>query len=202
MSPKPRIPGLKPRALGQQTLENLLNHFSIEQWDILLVGDGSGSFRLQPCGWGCVSLERATLERKLWYGACNAGTVNMAEMLAYLMPLTYFAANRVAANVYETSHVHIITDSAYLEKMSPGSQKRIGNANQGLLQIFRQFDQSGLELHWHWAERETVELNTIADILSKAARISLQNGDVPQVVNQKLSQQANAWYAANPNTHL
>jgi hypothetical protein len=197
-----KIPGLKAKNFGVQTLEDLLTRFKIEQWDILLVGDGSGSYKLRPCGWGCVSLERASLERKLWYGACNAGTVNIAEMLAYLAPLTYFASQRAADNVYELARVHIITDSAYLEQMCPGSQQRRGNANQGLLQVFRQFDQSGLELHWHWAERDTVELNAVADVLSKVSRISLQDSDVPQVVNQKLAQEASSWYIANPNTHL
>lgn len=202
MTNKIKLPGPKPKPIGKQTLEDLLVQFQIEQWDILLVGDGSGSYELRPCGWGCVSLERSNLERRVWYGACNAGTVNLAEMLAYLMPLTYFAAQRTAGNVYETANVHIITDSTYLEKMAPGSQQRRGQANQGLMQVFRQFDQSGLALHWHWAERESVELNVVADILSKAARLTLQGGEIPTVVSDALQQESNPWYLANANTHL
>lgn len=77
---------------ASETLEALLERLGIDNYDLLLVGDGSGSGWKLECGWGCVSIERSTLERRAWYGAMSAGTVNFAEMMAYLQPLCWYVS--------------------------------------------------------------------------------------------------------------
>jgi hypothetical protein len=43
-------------------LEDLLEEIGIDQWDFILIGDGSGSSFDHECGWGSVAIDRITLE--------------------------------------------------------------------------------------------------------------------------------------------
>src|SRR4051794_5701116 len=84
--------------LEAETLEELIGRLGIKDWDFLILGDGSGSNWNKECGWGAVSIERATLERLVWYGYANRGSVNAAEGMALLWPAMWLA-NREAERV-------------------------------------------------------------------------------------------------------
>ena len=47
----------------QEALPHMLERFKITDWDLLLIGDGSGSNWSYECGWGCVSIELSTSVR-------------------------------------------------------------------------------------------------------------------------------------------
>src|SRR5207344_186670 len=101
-----------------ETLEALLVRLGIEEdeWDFLIVGDGSGSGYDRAAGWASVSIERQTKERRVWWGAVNAGTVNFAEAMAYLQPLNWLACredDKRRNGRRKLWRVHIVTDSMY-----------------------------------------------------------------------------------------
>lgn len=160
--------------MSEQTLEDLLKLFSIEKFDILLVGDGSGSKWDKPNGWGCISLENYTFRRKVWYGASNSGSSNLAEIMAYLQPLMWFANEQLNKNSMQFKEVHIITDSSYLANKGKVDDPRYG-VDAAIWQSFSHFKSFGLNLHWHWSKRNSVELNSLADFLSKTSRKHLQD---------------------------
>lgn len=156
-----------------ESLDKLLDRFKITDWSMLLIGDGSGSFWEQPIGWGCISIDKETLLRKRWCGSMNSGTVNVAEAMAYLQPLLWFVSNVIEKRKKDgkavVHHVHVITDSQYVRN-SDNRREMLASGLGPIWRLFSQFITHGVMLHWHWAKRETVALNKLADRLSKASR--------------------------------
>lgn len=201
-----------PAHLGnnpKEPLEKLLKRLGIPQsgpkrYDLLLIGDGSGCGWKAGCGWGCVSIERLLEHEPLvWYGAINRGTVNMAEMFAYVAPLTWYSAvvekERKAGRGEFMRNVYIITDSQYLRDVG-SSNETLVQKNGPLWQIFRIFQRNGLLLHWQWRPREDVALNTYVDALSKAARVCLEKHDPQKAVEQLPGGQTRPVHEYNPWT--
>ena len=187
----------------QETLDQLLERLGIHKYDFLLVGDGSGSQWGFECGWGCVSIDGSTFERRAWHGAMNTGTVNFAEMMAYLQPLCWYV-NREMLNRKQPDypvivrHIHILTDSQYVK--NKGSHKNMTSGpNSALWQIFKQFGSYGMKIHWHWIRRDTVDLNKYADLLSKAARVNLKGKDLSAKVSTESFDPPRSVYQINPS---
>lgn len=168
-----------------ELFEVLLERLGIKNWDLLLVGDGSGSHWGKECGWGCVSVERETLHRRVWFGAMNDGTINLAEVLAYLQPLTWYTSQELAkrkqGHKIELKQVHVLTDSAY----TANSSADLKSHNAMLWQLFKQFASQGIMVQWHWVRRESVDLNLFADQLSKEARLNVKGKDLPKQAADK-----------------
>lgn len=142
-------------------LAQLLSHFQIENWDILLIGDGSGGAS-GSCGWGCLSIEKDGFKRRMWYGSMSDGTVNVAEYMAYIQPLIYFAQLKSE----KCRYVHIITDS-----------KVVAAANTSYIcgKFLANFLAWGLIVKTHWLERSTIEANRLVDTISKHARTDIKD---------------------------
>ncbi len=163
-------------ALATGSLADLLHSLNIASWDVLLVGDGSGSVWGRPCGWGCVSIERLTpqgeeLRRRIWYGAVNNGTVNVAEGIAYLLPLLW-----IHSLTLDQTHgrprftrVHVLTDSQFVEMMG-NKADTVRNKNGILWSAYNALKRVGVNITWHWVGRNEVALNQYADLLSKLSR--------------------------------
>lgn len=138
------------------------------------MGDGSGSKWGNALGWAAVLLERTSMERKVFHGAMNDGTVSMAEIIAYLAPLTWYA-QKVGdrPKIYD---VHIITDSQYVQSVGDGGKLTM-RKHKVLWTAFGMFNRLGLKLHWHWLPAEhndktrSAGLNKFVDALSRAARV-------------------------------
>lgn len=190
----------KAEEFPDENLDELLARIGIEEWDLLLVGDGSGCNWNFECGWGCTSIENATFARRAWHGAMSAGTVNLAEMLAYLQPLCWYVDREIKRRKkvsYKTvvRNVHILTDSQYV-KTTGSSKTQLSGRSAPLWQIFQQFSAQGMILHWHWVRRETVELNKFADQLSKAARLNVKDKGLDKKVEEKMDRTI---YQFNPS---
>jgi len=162
-------------------LEALLESLGVVAWDIVLIGDGSGSNWSQEIGWACVSFEKhivvGGIEKLVWYGGANRGTVNFAEIMAYLQPLTYFASredDRRKAGKSKTRayNVHIITDSQYCRDTGRTRSAMVAK-NSGLWSCLNALTRQGLVLHWHWLKRDSCQHNTHSDELSRKARLLL-----------------------------
>ena len=154
-------------------MESLLERLQIkpDEWDWLLIGDGSGSNWNTSAGWGVISVCRRTGNREAWWGGMSKGTVNLAEMLAYIQPLSWIAAERKRLKQKSFIRVHIITDSQYCQGQGDKGQAALSpKANGALWRIFDDFERRGIILTWHWLEREACELNLLADAISKQAR--------------------------------
>lgn len=165
----------------QAALSDLLTALGVQHWDFVVVGDGSGSNWNQEVGWASVSIERATMERLVWVGAANRGTVNFAEIMAYLHPLTYFSAREVDRRKRGESrarayNVHIITDSQYCRDTGR-TRSAMVSKNVGLWACLNSLARTGLVLHWHWMRRQTTGLGRYCDQLSRLARLWIAEHD-------------------------
>ena len=52
-------------------LQTVLDHLGVKEtdWDVVIIGDGSGSDWQSPCGWASVLIDKETRNRKVFYGA-------------------------------------------------------------------------------------------------------------------------------------
>lgn len=157
------------------SINELVEGLKIVAWDIILIGDGSGSGWGREVGWASVSLEKTANERLVWVGAANRGTVNFAEIMAYLHPLTYFAAKadekrKAAGGRTIAYNVHVVTDSQYCRDTGR-TRSAMTSKNTGLWACLSALGRQGLVLHWHWLRRDTNAENVFCDKLSRLARL-------------------------------
>ena len=164
---------------GQHLIE-LLKELAIvpDHRTFILAGDGSGSGWNMSCAWASVSIDWQTRERRVWYGYANPGSVNLAEGMAYVHPLSWILNQDLAAKnkgeERRTPRVHVITDSQYVRDLLNRRDKRIAGANATLGAIFNAVERHGIILQGHWKERLTVDLNRYTDALSRFVRESLK----------------------------
>ncbi len=164
----------------RKALQRLLKSEKVkdDEWDVIVVGDGSGSKWGYAAGFGSISFERRTRRMRSWFGALNDGTVNLAEIMAYMAPLQYLATQAQDAKEqgtrFKVLNVHIFTDSQYCRDM--GNRGCPLQGKNGLLwECLNSVKRVGVITHWHWIRRETNPFNSIADRLSKAARTAIMN---------------------------
>lgn len=173
-------------------LESFLKDHGVKNWDFVIIGDGSGSNWNREAGWASVSIERVTNERLVWHGAVNRGTVNFAEMMAYLQPLSWLSAredekrdkHKARRQAYQ---IHIFTDSDYCRATGSSKNRQI-TKNVGLWQAFDCYVRQGFVLNWHWIQRSSAGLNRYCDLLSKLARLHVKKYNL----QEKLEAEADA----------
>lgn len=169
-------------------MQDLLAKAGIEDFDLLLVGDGSGSKWGYGAGWASVAIEPDLMGRKSFYGACNNATVNFAELMAYMAPLSWYVSHvkdqKKQPRRGGLFQIHIITDSQYARGSSDRESVIAKTHNFLLLSGLSTLGHKGFNLNWHWMERETSELNRFVDELSRSSRVALQEADVPDKTTQ------------------
>lgn len=164
----------EPPKRPAQTVEEVLELAGIDNddWDVLLIGDGSGTSWEKECGWG-VTLITSTHYRNVYCGAFSHGTNNIAEMMAYLLPLMALTAGEVPIDIKSGCRVRVITDSQYVVN---GINQRIPLKNNfelwTAIQAVRRF---GIDLKAYWAPRDVVDLNRLGHNLANKSRIAQQN---------------------------
>lgn len=153
----------------------MLAGLHITEWDFLIFGDGSGSNWDRACAWGAVTIERATGERRPWWGFSSRGSVNVAEIMACLQPLLFIANREMDRSGHRrANYVHIITDSQYCQSVG-ASDNRQPIKNAGLWEQFHAIARQGFVIEWHWVPRGSVAMNCVADTLSRVARRTFQS---------------------------
>lgn len=164
-------------------LEALQTRLGISQYDLLLIGDGSGSRWEHPCGWACLLIDRLTRGRRVFFGAMNAGSINFAEALPYLQALNWFDAHFGKDRIKETGRltVHVVTDSQVVATwgnaaltMTVPPRKHIP-----LWGMLRAYKDVGYDIKFTWAERMTSQSNWLSDCIAGLSRRGLDvDGDV------------------------
>jgi len=158
-------------------IDGILTSLSIENWDILIVGDGSGNRHDSPCGWSSILIERNTQNRRVFGGNANAGSITFAEAMPYVQALQWYDQLRGQDILKTTSHmlVHIVTDSQVVAITGNDARdlgKRPARTRLYLTSYLQELARARYKLHWHWARRESSELNKLCDALSRRHRLS------------------------------
>jgi len=129
-------------------LQELLERFGIKKWDVLLIGDGSGTTWDTPSGWCVILLDLITGRKELITGAKNRGSINRAELQPYLeaLALHYYSINK--GKLSRVFDVHIISDSEVTVKCGRGQYQRKANTDLWCMVDF--WRTKGYNLHWHY----------------------------------------------------
>lgn len=186
---------LRPKVEGAQTLEDLLKHLEIpaDEWEYLIVGDGSGTTLDKESGSSAVVIERETMRR--WECGCTLshGTNVMAEMFAYVVPLLMLSHNKLKRTPYGV-RVHIVTDCQHLPMA--WERKHSRQKNIELWGLLESFSRRGIVIKFHWIPRATWDLNKYCDRAASLRRKSQKRMPALALKSLKLT----SIYDVNPMT--
>lgn len=162
------------------SVEQIATELNINYWDVLIVGDGSGSGWDKGTGWACVLLDRFSWHAKLFYGAINTGTITIGELFPYLHSLIwYFSSDgpgKDRINAVRLTgralQVHIITDNSSVAL--GGNQPETRKANLELWAAMDTIRARGISLVFHHWRRDGVSLNILADEVARQSRVTIE----------------------------
>lgn len=162
------------------SLMKFLEHSGIGQndWDVLLIADGSGSGWDSPTGWAVVVIDRLTGIRKVLYGGQNRGTINAAEVHPFLWGIRYYH-NVVRKDKDREIVVCCLSDSEITVKCGQGVYK--AKTNIDLWQALKYWESRGYIFRWQHVPRETLDLQILTDEIAGRARTKIKEvGDVDE----------------------
>jgi ribonuclease HI len=175
--PEPR-PLAAPAEAGPG-LEDLARALGIDAFDLLLVGDGSGTVYAEPAGWSCLAYDRIGGSVVLHAGAVTGGTNNFAELAPYVHALWFHHQEHPLGGPFRA---HVVSDSELTVRC--GNRQYARRANGALWAAVEWFERNGYRLRWHHLGRATSPWNRLADEVAGRARrliTELRNpGGVPR----------------------
>lgn len=147
-------------------------------WDVIIVGDGSGSRWGYPGGWGAIIFDKRTGLRKTLYGALSDTTINICELSPYLYAMQWYIRGpgqdlqkelRKQNNGFlREIQVHIVTDCEIIADQ--GNRTKAREANAALWAGFDHFARLSYKLRFHHFRRDLFAANRACDALSKEMR--------------------------------
>jgi ribonuclease HI len=149
-------------------LRTLAGQLHLGEYDLLLVGDGSGGDYQGPAGWACVAYDRELKAGIIHAGAVTSGTVNYAELFPYLHALWYHSQEHRGQNTGSPWQVVVVSDSEVTVRCGNGEYGR--HANVAWWRALEWYTDNGYALRWHHIRRLTNEWNVVADAIAGAAR--------------------------------
>lgn len=174
-------------------MSQLLSELKIgpNDWDALIVGDGSGTGWEKAAGWGAVLIDHYGSYRKIFHGAWSNGTSHIAELSPYIEVLSWYAAGpgklcrgdaKKDGDPNAVARVHIVCDNSNIVNQGNRSCER--NVYPWLWDAISGIERQGFLLKWHWIGRSRLALNRLVDLLSRVARV--QSEAVLDVCNETL----------------
>jgi ribonuclease HI len=146
-----------------------------DAWDVIIVGDGSGSRWGYPGGWAAVLFDRRTGLRKTLYGALSDTTVNIAELSPYLYAMQWYVRGpgkdlqkELRQYTGWSARVFIVTDCEIIAKQ--GNRKAERDANGALWAGMDYFARLNYTIHYKYLGRDQLAANRLCDALSKDMR--------------------------------
>lgn len=170
-----------------------------EAWDVLIVGDGSGTSWNAACGWTAVLVDRELRLRKDLHGGMNAGTSYLAELMPYVQTLAWYVEgpgrarllDKLTKDINARVNVHIVTDSEIVAKQGEGkASRRKGRPYWAMIEAL---EQNGLCIRWHWQKRQALGLNRLCDYMAGLCRRSVE------VITAVTPPEGTSIYSFNPD---
>lgn len=154
-------------------LEALTSELSLPEYDLLLVGDGSGTTSNEACAWACVAYNKITGEIDIHNGSMSCGTNNFAELIPYAQALWHFDQYfKTVAKPNQQGRVEIVSDSEVTVRCGNGVYTRKGNGF--LWNGIEWFEKNGYTIHWTHVKRNTNRFSKRCDWLAGETRIALE----------------------------
>ena len=169
-------------------LDLLAQSLGAKPFDLMLVGDGAGSFVHTPCGWFVTLYERAS--GKVWehWGGAGGGTNNYAELEPFVFSLwayrhvlwAYHTGKQDGQGpVVAAPRVFCVSDSELTVKC--GRRDYARKMNLPLWASIEWFEQKGYRFQWVHVPRNSNRFNEKADLVAKKIRGSMGNVLAPEL---------------------
>lgn len=153
-----------------------------DDWDLLLVGDGSGMSWTSPGGWCGAMLERsresgAVKYYPLFVGGVNRGSINWMEAMPYWVMVRHHY-HKGGGRQLTDIETHIISDSKWVVEAMQG--RYLLKNHQDMRALFKFYRNKGYRFHWHHLKREELSLNSLADKLAAVGREYMSFSEAPR----------------------
>lgn len=190
LSPGTSEPDLLPLRgdLLTTSLDRVLEHYNITDWDILMIGDGSGYSWNIGCGWSGVIIDRFSMGRKLLWGAWSTGTIMIAEIMPYIHGLAWFdnlhAKDRRRQMRKAILNIHVISDNKTI--VDQGNHDVGRDKMLPWWSCWANYMRSGYVAKFHHVlgheEGQQIGLQVLGDHVSRYARVLLQRLTLNEMV--------------------
>lgn len=174
-------------------LQDLLKELKVpaDNWDLLLVGDGSGSKWNNPGGWACTMIVRSRKTGEAVYltpllGSVSRGSINWLEAMPYWHCLRhhFYEMDGKRQLKLRQINVDVVSDSSFVVDVMSGK----GNAevHEDMVTLFNFFEAKGYRIKWHHARRESSVLNSLMDELAANAREYMSSlvSEIPRISDE------------------
>lgn len=162
-----------------RSVSEVLTALRIDQWDLLLLGDGSGLNHTIGAGWGCLLIQREYNARQMFYGACNVGTNTMSELMPYLHAFLWYHPEHGRRLLHDrcgqTIKVHIVTDNKAIAIASTKDRLTKNKSHRELWAVLETLKHRGYDITFHWVPRNQIDTHIFVDELSRQSRYALDN---------------------------
>ena len=145
--------------------KRISNELSLASYDLLLIGDGSGTLFNKPCGWCCFLYDFVKDTLTQIAGGATIGTNNYSELVPYINALWY--------DLYQgpktfPRNVEIVSDSELTVRA--GNREYSRSYAEILWASIDKAEALGYNLHWNHIHRNTNEISTECDRIAKELR--------------------------------
>src|SRR5262245_57354042 len=158
-------------------LERLAAELALPDFDLMIVGDGSGTLANTPCGWFCTLYERAKGQAGVstHFGGTSGGTNNYAELAPYCHALWAYHTltyGKSPTGPAKPVRVVIVSDSEVTVRCGSGMYAR--RANGALWAQIAWFEANRYVLEWRHIPRNSNPISAKADGVARKAREAME----------------------------
>lgn len=164
--------------MNAQAFESLASQLNVADFQLMLVGDGSGTYFNLPCGWACASYFRPTGSIKRHFGGATGGTNNYAELAPFLHVLWVFHAAREKKYGNKNKppvKILAVSDSEITVKC--GNREYMRWANRALWFQLDWYVANGYHVVWKHVPRNSNPINVWADAQAGVIRQQMEDLD-------------------------
>lgn len=154
--------------ITESLIKEVVNNLALPNFDVLLLGDGSGNSPNTCSAWGCVRYLPLKSLVEVHCGGQTLGTNNFAELMPYLCVLWLDYAEKHPF----PRKIEIVSDSEVSVKC--GNREYSRNANLPLWASFDCLEKLGYTIHWNHISRNTNPANALCDRLAGQVREEIE----------------------------
>lgn len=159
--------------IDAETMKAVADRLGLENFDLLLIGDGSGTVWNKPCGWCCHAWVAGSPKVTEHRGGTSGGTNNFAELMPYVHALWSFHTQAFAGTNgwvpgLARIRVKIVSDSEVTVRC--GNRIYARRANGCLWAAIEWFEANGYDFYWTHVPRNSNPANERADKVAGEVR--------------------------------
>ena len=171
----------QPAAISNiDTLKKLLEYLNIRDWDLLIIGDGSGCGWNMGAGWAWSLLDRQSKARAAACGALDKGTVTIGELFPCWMALNWYVSedgpgrDRQKEMIKTGKRIQTIICSDSTGVVNAGNYPPARKSYPDIWSAIEYYQQHGFNLLFKHIPRDMVNMHILLDQYARRARINLK----------------------------